>query len=151
MGIVGRSLINNFSVYAGFIGFTRDGQTDTYGDPLAASVNQPGAAEGPQHRHQTYEPVPLGYAIQDEAGADYNASPVWAVDQIAWENLGGRTVGITTADQTTLGELSLGQGKVRIVGALLPMPTEQYYHPFGLANYAVTYSGYQVLQNALTP
>ena len=29
------------------------------------------------------------------------------------------------------------------------MPTEQYYHPFGLANYAVTYSGYQVLQNAL--
>ena len=29
------------------------------------------------------------------------------------------------------------------------MPTEHYYHPFGLANYAVTYSGYQVLQNAL--
>jgi hypothetical protein len=151
MGIVGRSLINNFTVYAGFIGFTRDGQTSTYDDPLANDVNQPGAAEGPQHRHQTYEPVPIGYAIQDDDGGDYNASPVWAVDQIAWENLGGRTVGVTTADQTTLGELKLGQGKVRIIGALLPMPTEQYYHPFGLANYAVTYSGYQVLQNALRP
>jgi hypothetical protein len=151
MGIVGRSLINNFSVYAGFIGFTRDGQTDTYNDPLAKNVNQPGAAEGPQHRHQTYEPVPIGYAIQDEDGADFNSSPVWAVDQIAWEQLGGRTVGTTTADQTTLGELKLGQGNVRIIGALLPMPTEQYYHPYGLANYALTYSGYQVLQNALTP
>jgi hypothetical protein len=38
---------------------------------------------------------------------------------------------------------------VRVVGAALPMPTEQFYHPFGLANYALTYSGYQVLQNAL--
>jgi CARDB protein len=38
---------------------------------------------------------------------------------------------------------------VRVVGALVPMPTEQYYHPFGLSNYAVTYSGYQVFSNAL--
>jgi hypothetical protein len=38
---------------------------------------------------------------------------------------------------------------VRLVGALLPMPTERYYHPFGLANYALTYSGYQVLNNTL--
>jgi hypothetical protein len=38
---------------------------------------------------------------------------------------------------------------VRVIGALLPMPTEQYYHPFGLANYALTYTGYQVLKNAL--
>jgi CARDB protein len=49
----------------------------------------------------------------------------------------------------TLGELALGRGVVRVIGAVLPIPTEHYYHPFGLANYAVTYSGYQVLQNAL--
>lgn len=149
MGVVDRKLINTFSVYAGFIGFTRDGAGDTYSDPLAKDVNQPGAAEGPNHRHQTYEPVPLGYAIQDEGGADFNAAPVWAVDQAEWERLGGRTVGITTADQVTLGELKLGAGTIRIVGALLPMPTEQYDHPFGLANYALTYTGYQVLNNAL--
>jgi hypothetical protein len=149
MGVVDRALINTVSVYAGYIGFTRDGETDTYSDPLAKDVNQPGAAEGPNHRHQTYEPVPLGYAIQDESGADFNAAPVWAVDQIEWERIGGRTVGITTADQVTLGELKLGAGTIRIVGALAPMPTEQYYHPFGLANYALTYTGYQVLNNAL--
>jgi hypothetical protein len=137
-------------VYAGYIGFTADGgATDTYGDPLAANVNQPGAAEGPGHRHQTYEPVPIGFAIQNADGADFNASPVWSIDQATWEEAGGRTAGTTTADQVTLGELAVGDGVVRIVGAVLPMPTEQYYHPFGLANYAVTYTGYQVLNNAL--
>lgn len=149
MGVVDRKFVNTFTAYAGYIGFTRDGSTDTYSDPLAANVNQPGAAEGPNHRHQTYEPVPLGFAIQDETGADFNGAPVWAVDQTEWERLGGRTVGITGADQVTLGELKLGAGTIRIVGALLPMPTEQYYHPFGLANYALTYTGYQVLKNTL--
>ena len=114
------------------------------------NVNQPGAAEGPGFRHQTYEPVPIGYAISPpDDDAQLSSSPVWAVDQIEWERLGGRTAGTTTADEVTLGELALGKGVVRVIGALLPMPTEQYYHPFGLANYAVTYSGYQVLQNAL--
>jgi hypothetical protein len=150
MGVVGRGFVNDFSVYAGYIAFTRDGATDTYSDPLAENVNQPGAAEGPGFRHQTYEPVPIGYAITAaDDDTDVNSSPVWAVDQIEWERIGGRTAGTTTADQVTLGELALGRGVVRVIGALVPMPTEQFYHPFGLANYAVTYSGYQVLQNAL--
>ena len=150
MGVVGRGFVNDFSVYAGYIAFTRDGSTDTYGDPLAHDVNQPGAAEGPGFRHQTYEPVPIGYAISPpDIDAQLSSSPVWAVDQVEWERLGGRTAGTTSADEVTLGELALGKGVVRVIGALIPMPTEQYYHPFGLANYAVTYSGYQVLQNAL--
>ena len=150
MGVVGRGFVNDFSVYAGYIAFTRDGSTDTYSDPLAQNVNQPGAAEGPGFRHQTYEPVPIGYAISPaDEDAQLSSSPVWAVDQTEWERIGGRTAGTTSADEVTLGELALGRGVVRVVGALLPMPTEHYYHPFGLANYAVTYSGYQVLQNAL--
>jgi hypothetical protein len=150
MGLVGRGFVNDFSVYAGYIAFTRDGSTETYGDPLGQNVNQPGAAEGPGFRHQTYEPVPLGYPITPPDDDDQlSASPVWAVDQIEWEKIGGRTVGTTTADEVTLGELSMGQGVVRVVGALLPMPSAQSYHPFGLANYALTYSGYQVLENAL--
>jgi len=150
LNAVGRSYINTFSAYAGYIGFTRDGSTSTYADPLGKDVQQPGAAEGPQFRHQTYEPVPIGFAIMPpNDDTDFNASPVWAVDQVEWERLGGRTVGLTTADQVTLGELKLGNGVVRLIGALVPMPTEQYYHPFGLANYAVTYTGYQTLNNAL--
>jgi hypothetical protein len=150
MGVIGRGFVNDFSAYAGYISFSRDGSTESYGDPLAQNVNQPGAAEGPGFRHQTYEPVPIGYAITPpDTDGQINTSPVWGVDQIEWERLGGRTAGTTTADQVTLGEMALGSGVVRVVGALLPMPTEQFYHPFGLANYAVTYSGYQVLQNVL--
>jgi hypothetical protein len=93
--------------------------------------------------------VPIGFAIQDEDGNDFNSSPVWAVDRKTWEDAGGRTAGTTTAEKVTLGELRLGQGTIRIIGPLVPMPSEQYYHPFGLANYAVTYTGYQVLQNTL--
>ena len=33
--------------------------------------------------------------------------------------------------------------------ALLPMPTEKFDHPFGLAHYGLTYSGYQMLLNSL--
>lgn len=150
MGVIGRGFVNDFSAYAGYIGFTRDGSTESYDDPLARDVNQPGAAEGPGFRHQTYEPVPIGYAITpSDTDGQINTSPVWGVDQIEWERLGGRTAGTTTADQVTLGEIALGTGVVRLVGALLPMPTEQFYHPFGLANYAVTYSGYQIFQNVL--
>ncbi|MGH3071829.1 MAG: CARDB domain-containing protein [Gaiellaceae bacterium] len=150
MGVVGRGLVNDFAVYAGYIAFTRDGSNESYADPLAQNVNQPGAAEGPGFRHQTYEPVPIGYPITPpDDDTQLSASPVWAVDQIEWERIGGRTAGTTTADEVTLGELAIGDGVVRVIGALLPMPTDRSYHPFGLANYALTYSGYQVLQNAL--
>lgn len=150
MGLVPRSTINNFTVYAGYISFSNDaGETSTYEDPLAADVNQPGAAEGPDHRHQTWEPTPMGFAIQNEDGADKNSSPVWAVDQKTWEKADGRTAGVTTLDQASLGEMKVGKGRVRIIGSVLPMPTEEFYHPFGLADYSLTYSGYQVLNNTL--
>lgn len=149
MGVVERGAVHDFSAYAGFIAFTSDGSTVTYDTPLAKNVQRPGAAEGTGHRHQTYEPVPLGFAIQDPSGSRANTAPIWAIDQSVWEKRGGRTVGTSTGDQMTLGELRLGKGVVRVVGALLPTPTNRYLHPYGLANYAVTYSGYQVFQNAI--
>jgi hypothetical protein len=150
MGVVAADTVGSSPVYAGYVALTADGgNTDTYTDPLARNVNQPGAAEGPGHRHQTYEPVPIGFAIQDEAGNDLDTSPAWTVDQAAWEAAHGRTVGTTGDGRTSLGELKHGKGVVRIIGALLPMPTEAYYHPFGLSNYALTYTGYQLLDNAL--
>jgi hypothetical protein len=173
--------IRRHHVYAGYVGFTRDGgSTDTYADPLAANIDQPGAAEGSSHRHQTFEPVPLGFDIgsrQSCSGqppatgpATQCTSPVWTVLQSAWETplmgANSRTVGQINnnfpacsptpctaepgrGNRAGFGELSLGCGRVRIIGALLPMPTERYYHPFGLANYAVTYSGYQAFKNLL--
>jgi hypothetical protein len=85
---------------------------------------------------------------QSCSGANCTA-PVWTVDQPVWEAAGGRTAGTIGANEVGLGELAVGNGIVRIVGALLPMPTDDYYHPFGLADHAVTYTGYQVLQNTL--
>lgn len=149
MGVLPRDRLVHFAVFAGYIGFTRDGETSTYDDPLARDVNQPGAAEGPQFRHQTYEPVPIGYSIGEAPSRPEITSPAWAVDQGAWEGIGGRTAGITIGGQTSLGELALGSGVVRIIGPLLPMPTDRFYHPFGLSSYALTYTGYQVLNNAL--
>jgi hypothetical protein len=176
MGFVPESAVARHHVYAGYIGFTRDGgATDTYNDPLAANINQPGAAEGSGHRHQTYEPVPIGFDIGARTGCSGQpppppppgqthtvstcTSPVWTVLQSAWEaplqGSNSRTVGQINqnfpggGNRAGFGELTFGRGRVRIVGALIPMPAERYYHPFGLANYALTYSGYQVFKNTL--
>ena len=105
---------------------------------------------------QTYDTVPIGYAFPGQA-------PNWIVDQAAFEAAGGTTTGISKvvtfnalgqaqleqsgSEATIYGELPLGDGRVRVLGALLPDPTEEFYHPFGLQDYAVTYTGYTLLQN----
>ena len=80
--------------YAGYANFATAGREVTYNDPLARRINQPGAAEGSGggevHRHQTYEPVPLGIAIQDASGGDADNAPVWHVVQSAWRKSKGR-------------------------------------------------------------
>jgi hypothetical protein len=91
---------------------------------------------------QTYDVIPIG--IPDGGGA----APNWRVDSTAWEAAGGTTTG-TTGGETSYGELSLGEGRIRFLGALLPQPSEEFFHPYGLQNYAVTYTGYTLLQNML--
>ena len=100
---------------------------------------------------QTYEPVPLGYAIDNTFSSSTSAvhSPVWTVDRSAWEAAGGKTAGTTGDGRTSVGEIPLGHGRVRIVGALLPDPSGDFAHPFGVSDYAVTYWGYRVLANML--
>jgi hypothetical protein len=154
--------------YAGYVNFATREDEETYDDPLARKIDQPGAAEGQTcgltdpdpcteedevHRHQTYEPVPLGIAIQTPDGDDANNAPVWFVDADKLDNSAGRSRAVGTTgdkDNVSFGQVALGGGRVRFIGALLPMPTEKYDHPFGLASYGLTYSGYQALQNALT-
>jgi hypothetical protein len=154
--------------YAGYLNFATQGDDETYDDPLAKNIDQPGAAEGQTcgvtdpdpcteddevHRHQTYEPVPLGYAIQRPDGSDAFNSPVWFVTANQWANARGEQRAVATTgnkSSVSYGEIKLGGGRIRIIGAVLPMPTERFDHPFGLASHALTYSGYQVLENALT-
>lgn len=94
---------------------------------------------------QTYDIVPIGYAF----GASGNTAPNWTVATSAWSAAGGRTAGTNGTGRTVYGEVPLGAGQVRFLGALLPQPTEGFYHPYGLQNYAVTYTGYTLLQNML--
>ena len=93
---------------------------------------------------QTYDTVPIGYRF-----GSANSAPNWKVGQTAWTAAGGYTAGTNGTGQTIYGQAPRGNGRVTFLGALLPQPTEDFYHPFGLQNYAVTYTGYTLLQNML--
>lgn len=93
---------------------------------------------------QTYDVIPIG--MPDGGGE----APNWRVATAAWEAAGGTTTG-TTGGETSYGEVPVGSGTIRFLGALLPQPTEDFFHPYGLQNYAVTYTGYTLLQNMLKP
>lgn len=94
---------------------------------------------------QTFDTVPIGMSF----GGTDNVAPNWEVARTAWEAAGGFTAGTHSAGFAIHGEILLGQGRIGILGALLPDPVEDHYHPFGLQNYAVTYTGYTLLQNHL--
>ncbi len=109
---------------------------------------------------QTFEPVPVGFSV------GYN-SPNWYVDSAAFDAVGGDSAGWTVnagcAERdssgdcirqnnphgVSLGRLNVGDGRIQFIGALLPDPTEEFYHPYGLDDYATTYSGNQILRNMM--
>lgn len=137
--------------YMGGIGITDLSQPVFYqyqdtSDPLNANVR--GGVK------QTYEPTPLGF----ETGA--NAAPNWYIDEGKFSALGGQVWGYacgTTqisdrcadSGHVGLGKATLGSGQIQFIGSLLPDPTEEFYHPYGLDPYATTYSGNQMLRNML--
>jgi hypothetical protein len=106
----------------------------------------------------------IGYGIQGiEEKAD--SAPMTVVKSDAFQAAGGTTVGTTSTggtgedpyidaqlddrSLTSVGELKLGEGKVRIVGGALPTPTEENDHRFGLRDYGLTYSGTFLMENAI--
>src|SRR4051812_9138056 len=146
------------TVYAGQSAFS-DGNKDTLDKALARGIAQPGARFNTGMRRQMFEPTPLGFAIQNEAGADGSYARQYDVDTAAWKKAGGDYVagsadaGARDAEanynKVTIGELKMGSGRIRIAGALLPQPTERYDHQFGLESYATTYTGYVMARNLL--
>jgi hypothetical protein len=147
------------TVYAGQMAFATSDSQNTLSDPLASGIDQEGARFNAGMRRQTYEPTPLGFAIQNSSGGDASFARQYDVDRDAFTQAGGR-VAATSADsgardaqpvysRVTLGEIQLGQGTIRIAGALLPQPTEAFDHTLGLEPYAVTYTGYILWHNLL--
>jgi hypothetical protein len=151
LGIVPKAAISDIEVYAPFANFT------DFKHPLARGLR-------PNARQLVESPV-LGYGI---AGVDEprDSSPMSVVATDAWKAAGGKVVGTTTTvgtgedpaiDKnlddgalTSIGELALGKGKVRVVGGALPTPTEENDHRYGLRNYAMTYTGLFLMENAIT-
>jgi hypothetical protein len=125
---------------------------------------------------QMFDPVGLGYELlmerdqywpcdpngSCEESPTKNAAPIWTIQRDVWEEGGGVTVG--TADppadrkgstegqettKTNIGILKMGKGNLVIFGALLPQPTENYPHWFGINPYTISVPGQQLLLNAL--
>lgn len=156
MKVVKKGSVGSFNAYAGYVNFATAKKESTYDDPLSKQINAPGAAEGQGgdevRRRQTYEPVPLGIALQTPDGDDANNSPIWFVKHADWLKARGKQRAVGTSGDlanVSYGEIRYFGGRIRIIGPLLPMPTEKFDHPFGLADYALTYSGYQMLLNSL--
>jgi hypothetical protein len=130
---------------------------ETLDDPLAKNVAQLGARFNTGMRRQTYEPTPLGFAIQNNSGGDQSFARQFDIVQKDWSAAGGRAVGgsadsgardaTAVPERTTLGEVNVGQGNIRILGALLPQPSDEYDHPLGIEPYSVTYTGYILFCN----
>ena len=104
-------------------------------DPLVAGLRA--------NARQLVEAAILGYGIGG------TASPMTGVSEEAFTGAGGVVVGTTTG-AVTLGRLTVGKGKVQVVGGALPTPTEDNDHRFGLRDYGLTYSGLYVMENAVT-
>jgi hypothetical protein len=91
-----------------------------------------------------------------------NSAPIWSVQRAEWEEAGGITIGTvdppqdrkggaegTDTTKTSIGILEQGDGRIVIFGALLPQPSEDYEHWFGLNPYTVTIAGQELLLRAL--
>jgi hypothetical protein len=151
-----RADVTTSNQYVGQISFA-DGTGNTLEDPLTRDVQQPGARFKSGERRQTFEPTPLGFAIQEPGGAEKSSSPIFDVDRAAWEAAGGRYVaGSTTSggaaaqpqtNRVALGEITLGEGRIRINGSMLPQPSTEFDHPLGIEPYSVTYTGYILARN----
>lgn len=108
-----------------------------------------------------------------EVSPTKNSALIWTVDRDAWEAAGGETIGTADPpadrksvtegttfeqvgkrdadqDKTEIGILPVGDGRIVIFGALLPHPTEEYSHWFGLNGYGISHAGQTMLLKILS-
>jgi hypothetical protein len=145
LGIVAREALTLNRTDAGHVDFVA---------PLGDHPYEKGLVGKPS---QTYYEVMLGFPSR-------NRSPNYGVARTAWEAAKGTTVatvgpqGSSSSPNTALGHVDRGAGRVTIFGSILPQAIEQLVvenvatpiatpHPHGLASYAVTITGGQVLDN----
>jgi hypothetical protein len=137
MGVIPSSSIRDIKVYQPYSNFT------DFSSPMLAGLRR--------NARQLAEFTLIGYGIGN------STSPMTIVTTSAWQAAGGRVVGTTgngagssdDGTQTSVGELPLGAGRIRILGGGLGMPTETNDHRYGLKDYSLTYSGLYILENSI--
>jgi len=130
MGVVPRKAIQKRLYNAGHI------DIDDFEDPYTKGVHTTAS--------QTYYEVPLGFSINEDA------SPHWIVTADAWSKAEGKAIAhIEEENEIGLGRVKLGRGTIGFIGALLPQPTERFDHFYGLADYAISVAGGQILNNMI--
>jgi len=90
--------------------------------------------------------------------------PATVVDPDAFEDAGGEMAGTIGGDPDAVGNpsqaidgtpgvgagtIEVGDATVTILGSILPPASQQQLHPFGMADYAVSFMGHTLLCNAL--
>lgn len=101
------------------------------------------------YQDQLWRNAPLGYGVP-RRGSE-NEVPMPLVDSDAFTAVGG-TVAATTNEKVALGSiLSDPDTKtgITIVSTLLPPARQVHLHPFGMADYTISFFGLLILTNAL--
>jgi hypothetical protein len=130
MGVVPTEAVERTLLGAGHI------DIEDWEDPYVAKVHETAS--------QTYYEVPLGFSVATDS------SPHWTIERTAWEDAGGKTIATVGEDtRVALGRIEVGSGTVGVLGAVLPRASEDYDHLFGLADYAVSVAGGQILNNMM--
>lgn len=114
-------------------------ETDYYPHPLLTDTRP--------FYDELWKLSPMGYAIQPEDGE----APLTLVDTSSFEAAGGH-IAATTNEKVSAGSLGdqkrTGEG-IHLIASLLPPANQRHLHPFGMADYTVSFFGSLVLTNAL--
>ncbi len=106
---------------------------------------------------------PCGQTGSCRESPTQNSAPIWTIARSDWEDAGGETIGTAdppedrhggaegfATDKVNIGMLPIGEGRIVIFGALLPRPTEEYPHWFGLNPYTISINGQILLLRVLS-
>ncbi|AGB38719.1 M14 family zinc carboxypeptidase [Natronococcus occultus] len=78
--------------------------------------------------------------------------PITVIDDDAFEAAGGEVAGRmdgTDAAGVAAGSLSAGDAEINLIGSALPPAYQEYLHPFGMADHALSFMGHTMMCNAL--
>lgn len=112
-------------------------------------------------QHEIWKSPQVGYSANEED------QPVTIIDEDAFEATGGEMAGtlggfegwvydpedgweyIEERGEVGAGSFSAGDSEINFIGTALPPANQRELHPFGMADYAVTFMGHTLICNAL--